>query len=302
MASTDEPLSQWHEQLFFVLMLLQDLELKGAGFASDYSGDSLVALEREFLQRYTSSEQIAWPTRRTLTEGLAAYLGETLMRAAGGAWAWSTEQDIDGFSVGVPLITADSTLTVEPISPLRLLRDAAEVRDGQRFTAVYDRWSCAADEKKRADPTWKPVKEHTTADRPDPESIPLADWLTRRSGSFQDWADTYAPDTTWDFTPASLASLEELVRRVAPTEEMLFDHVNRDFLGGAVWYLGETMRRGLGGRWNWNLHKRGNRKFPYVEKLGPRGVRTCTPHLVIDAALEKPGYLTYRYELAAEQQ
>ncbi|MEV0366734.1 hypothetical protein [Nocardia fusca] len=301
MAGADEPLSEWHERLFFVLMLLEDLELKGAGFAFDYSGGSLAALEREFLKRYVAPEQIAWPTRRTLTEGFVAYLGETLMRAAGGAWAWSTEPDIDGFGVDVPLVTADATLAVEPISPIRLLREVAEVRDGERFTVAHDRWACAVDEKKRADPSWRPVKEHTTVDRPDPESIPLAEWLSRRGGSFQSWVDNYAPDTTWNFTPASIALLEELVRRVTPTEKMLLDHANRDFLEGAIWYLGETMRRGLGGRWNWNLRKRGKRNFPYVEKLGSRGDRRCSPYTIIEAALDRPGYLTYHYELAAER-
>lgn len=300
MGNANESLSEWHERLFFVLMLLEDLQLKGTDVTLDYSRESLASLEREVLRIFDDPSQVLRPTHRTLTEGCAAYLGETLMRAAGGAWTLSTEPDINGRNAGIPLATADAALAVEPVSLVRLLCEATEVRDGERFTAAFDRWVHAVDEKKRIDPSWSPVKEHTTADRPDPESSPLVEWLTRQSGSFQDWTETYAPDTTWDFTPASLPALEGVVRRIAPTEEELLDDAHRDFLEGAIWYLGETMRRGLGGQWNWNLRKPGRRNFPYVQNLGVSGVR-FPPYTIIEAALERPGYLAYHYELAAER-
>ncbi|MEU4341834.1 hypothetical protein AB0H00_11270 [Nocardia sp. NPDC023852] len=65
MASPDGPLLDWHDRLFFVLMLLQDLELKGTGFAFDYSRDSLAHLEQQVMRKFSDPGQVAWPTRRT---------------------------------------------------------------------------------------------------------------------------------------------------------------------------------------------------------------------------------------------
>jgi hypothetical protein len=298
MAGTDEALTAWHDRLFLLLTFLADLDLQGTGITLDHSRASLTALEQVVLDRFVSVPQVAWPTRRTFVEGLAAYLGETLMRRAGGAWAWATTPAVDGFPDGVPLASADPALGLDPVSPVHLLQQAVRGRDGAQFTQVYDRWTQAVDDRTRTDPTWRPHKEPTAADRPDPESAPLRQWLSRQAAAFPAWVTAHAPDHPWDFQPASLADLATLVRRVTPTAQMLNAPANRDFREGAAWYLGETVRRCLGGRWNLNLRRSGERNFPYLEQIGPRRAR-LTPVVALEAELTEPGYLRRRWELAS---
>lgn len=297
MVDPDGPLTDWHNRLFLLLAFLNDRELAGAGVTLDYSRSSLVALERVVLDQFAHPAQVAWATRRTFVEGLTAYLGETLMRRAGGAWAWREEPAAGGPRGGVPQVSADPALRLDLVSPLDLLREAVSVRDGERFTLTYDRWAHAVDDRMRVVPGWRPLKQPTAADPPgDPESAPLTAWLTRRAAAHLDWAAAYAPERSWAFTPDSLSALEALVRRITPTAEELNDPANREFREGAAWYLGETARRAFAGQWNLNLRRSGERNFPYVEKLGSRGAR-LTPVIVLEAALKEPGHLAHRWQL-----
>lgn len=79
--------------------------------------------------------------------------------------------------------------------------------------------------------------------------------------------------------------------RLIPTKRHLFDPANSDFVDGAVWYLGEVMRRAKGGDWHyrpgppdpWNPYvgryyvqqpgEKGRTKVPILDfeyMLGPR--------------------------------
>jgi hypothetical protein len=70
-------------------------------------------------------------------------------------------------------------------------------------------------------------------------------WLAERGAQFPVWAARYGGDAVWDFSPESLDALEELVIQKAPTPEQLLDEErNAPFLDGAVWYVGEVLRRG----------------------------------------------------------
>jgi len=274
MVDTDTALTAWHERLFAVLMVLEDIELRGTGFVFDYSRESLADLERRVGEA---------PGRLTLVEGAAAYLGEALMRVAGGAWAWSAEA-ADGFPDGVPLATADPALGLDPVSPVTV------VRQGGGFVEVYDRWAEAVRERRQADDGWRPVKEPTEVDDPDPGSVPLTEWLSERAAAAEEWARTFAPDEDWDFSPDSLTRLQALVRRVTPRKEDLKDPANRVFRDGAAWYLGEVLRRHVGGRWNYNADSTGDDSQPYLEALGPRR-HISMPVVALRIALRRDGYL-----------
>ncbi|NBE56743.1 hypothetical protein [Streptomyces boluensis] len=69
----------------------------------------------------------------------------------------------------------------------------------------------------------------------------LNQWLTAQENAFPAWRQ--ATGGTWDFTPASLDRLEDvLLSRYAGYEEA--DAAHEDpFMSVAVWYLGETVRR-----------------------------------------------------------
>ncbi|MEV0650785.1 hypothetical protein AB0I28_36575 [Phytomonospora sp. NPDC050363] len=287
MAATG-PLGGWHEQLFFVLMVLEDMELRDTGFPFDYSRESLAELEKHLVGALGDAGQLSLTRHRALVEGTVAYLGEALMRVAGGAWAWS-ETPVEGFPGGAPIVTADPALGLEPVTPVLLLRRAFEVRDAARFTEAHDRLLGAVEEKKRADPSWRPAKEPTDADQPDPDSAPLARWLADRAAAFGDWTAAYSPDGNWDFSPDSLTRLQELVRRETPTKEELKDPANRVFRDGAAWYLGEVLRRNVGGRWNLNPDLGGDDQ-PYLEALGPARHKSL-PVVALRISLRRDGYL-----------
>lgn len=77
-------------------------------------------------------------------------------------------------------------------------------------------------------------------------------WLAERGAQFPVWANHYGGDAVWDFSPDSLDALEELVVQQAPTPEQLLDEErNAPFVDGAVWYLGEVLRRGRSLPWEY---------------------------------------------------
>ncbi|WP_419996227.1 hypothetical protein [Streptomyces boninensis] len=87
---------------------------------------------------------------------------------------------------------------------------------------------------------------------PQPTLAPdLPAWLAERSRQFDGWCRaTGAPEGTWDFSPASLDALEELVRARYGSEEQIDDDRMGLFLQGACWYVGEVAVRQRGYRWH----------------------------------------------------
>ncbi|MFJ9410460.1 hypothetical protein [Streptomyces sp. NPDC101393] len=71
----------------------------------------------------------------------------------------------------------------------------------------------------------------------------LADWLRARAAGFEEWSRETGQAESWDFSPESVDVLEEVVRGRYGSEEEI--KVERDglFVQGAVWYLGEVIRR-----------------------------------------------------------
>jgi hypothetical protein len=296
MTKAEDPLAAWLDTIYFKILRLQDVELPDdADLRLDYSGGSLRQLERLVLDRFGEPGDVSFFEERGFVEGVATYLGESLMRLAGGSWGWTAGDDPEGFPDGMPLVRPDAALRLDPVSPVHLMRDAVHGRDGARFTAVYGAWERAVEQAKQAQPSWRPHKEPTTLDSPEPASDYLTEWLRRRDIAFPDWIAAYAPDGAWDFSPDSLAALAELLRRVTPTKAELYDPANRDFVDGAAWYLGEVMRRGMGGRWNYNDSGSSDRSFPYVEDLGPWD-STSIPVIALENALTEPGHLRAHYD------
>ncbi|MFI0223305.1 hypothetical protein [Streptomyces lydicus] len=71
----------------------------------------------------------------------------------------------------------------------------------------------------------------------------LVAWLDRRVAAFPGWAAEVGAPERWDFGPDSLELLEEIVRgRFADGEEILAEK-RSEFVQGAVWYIGEVVRR-----------------------------------------------------------
>lgn len=290
MVGAEGPLGAWLKESTFRIMALEEFGLhEDDGVDLDYSGASLRGLEEFFLGYYDTPDDIRFDgldvgdAEPVSVEGIAAYLGDTLLRLAGrGSWVWVVDADLEGFPAGVPLVQPDPTLGLDAVSPVQLMMDAVRTRDGERFTALYGEWERAVQRVKQTQPLW-------------PAGEDLVGWLAHRSDAFPGWVATYAPVGAWDFSPDTLPALEDLVRRVTPTEAELGDPANRDFRDGAAWYQGEVMRRGMGGRWNDDYRwPPGDHVFA-VEELGPSG-SSSTPVIALARALDEPGFLRAHYD------
>ncbi|MEU1281583.1 hypothetical protein [Streptomyces sp. NPDC005805] len=78
----------------------------------------------------------------------------------------------------------------------------------------------------------------------DPTRHPdLLRWLDERRDAHEGWAAGTSSAGALDFTPASLAVVDDLVRERANTMEEVTDQRMTPFVQGALWYVGEVFRR-----------------------------------------------------------
>ncbi|MFD6141372.1 hypothetical protein [Promicromonospora sp. NPDC060271] len=280
----------WQHRLYFVLLGLTDVDLRDAGVRFDYTRGSLGDLEGAVLDRFASTGDLARPGRRDLVDGLVAYVGETLMRAAGGRWTWADDAD-------TPLVSADPELGLAPVAPRSLLEDAVGARTGDRLVRALDRWARAVADHQARTPGWRPDKERTMADPPESREDELRDWLDLQAGSFDEWVASFGGDTTWDFTPGTLPAVQAVLRAAVSSAAGLHGPEHLRLRDGAAWYVGETFRRNLGGAWV-KTGAAGTQNFPRVEGLGPHGTSRVTPVIALEGALEEDGYLSERFRKA----
>ena len=211
-----------------------------------------------------------------LGDAAAAYLGETLVRVAGGRWV-----ELDGdFAV-----TADPALNLPPEVQAELVVGQGEP------TRIYDEWAVAVAERKAADPGWEPVGECTPGLGPQNSSDwAAADrWLTEREENFPAWVTRWAPDGVWDFSPSSLDRLAELlVRELGDDPAALRDPANGDLAEVARWYAGEACRQAGNGQWTWS-------DPPIVQCLGPDLTGELEPLDELATGMRTPGYLSAKW-------
>ena len=247
-----ERLSDWREGMHPRLARLQDFELP-EDFPFDYSPTSLDRLEAILLERFGTTEELTRDDARGFVEAATGYVGEVLLRAGGGSWAW--EEASVTVPYGLPLVRFDDGLGLQAVSPLRLIIQSVRLRTSREFARVHHGLEEAVDARKAEDPSWAPTKELTPGIDEQLELTPppasLVTWLTERENRFPRWAVEYADDGIWDFSVESLDSLEILVRRTLKSEDEFAAVENQDFVEGAAWYLGEVMRRAVDGHWRY---------------------------------------------------
>lgn len=296
---TPDPLRSWHDRIFFLLLGLRDIDLKGSGVRLDYSRRSLVELEREVLERFAGPKDLRRPGPGKFVDGLTAYIGETLMRAAGGKWVWGQTRSALGGAYG-PVASADPVLALDPVAPVELLVDVVTARSGDRLTGTYDRWARAVESHRGSDRLWQPQKQRTMADDSPEDTEALRSWLEVQETGFPGWVADFGAGGVWDFGPASLPALEEVLRRSVDGPAELSEPGHRRLRDGAAWYLGETFRRRLGGRWIKLKYPADDWNFPTMRGLGPRQTHRLTPVLALESALENPGRLSERFAAVSE--
>lgn len=291
-------LDDWLDGIPARLYSLQDFELR-EDVRLDFDVSSLDGVEQVLLERFSAPADLRQPGVEPFVGGVIAYLGETLLRLAGGGWR---VEDSDS-----PLIEADSELGLRAVSPFGLLVEAVRARSGRQLRGAYAAWERAVAVYRAAHPTWSPVKRPTPGLDPivfeDSEVRYLQTWLAERQLAFPGWVATYGQGASWDFSPESLDALGALVLRLTPTVEDLDDEGNAAFVEGAIWYLGEALRRVQGGRW---CYRDGDPEVnlfeghPYVEQLGEHAA-SGVPFYAVRVLVQRgdPDHLRRRYETFA---
>ncbi|QYN36950.1 hypothetical protein K1T35_06720 [Pseudonocardia sp. DSM 110487] len=288
-----DPLAAWQRRLYYVLMGLTDLDMKGTPIAFDYSRASLKDLESELLARFTSPAAMRRPAASETLDGLVAYIGETLMRVAGGRWTWGHVKS-EGLGVkSGPVANADAALGLAPVAPHELLAEVVSVRSGDRLTRTFDRWAGAVETQRAAAQSWRPDKQRTVADGPELDRAGLETWLSTQESRFPEWVAAYGANSAWDFRPETLPALETMLRQMLSSKEELLSPENERIREGAMWYLGETFRLNLGGHWTKNVGA-----SPRVEGMGPRHGARITPSVALRAVVQKRGSLSERFAIA----
>ncbi|MER6142033.1 hypothetical protein ABT174_18640 [Streptomyces sparsogenes] len=91
----------------------------------------------------------------------------------------------------------------------------------------------------------------------------LVAWLTERLQAFPHWAHRAGGTDLFDFTPASLGVLDDLIRETFDDADDI-DSATRlgDFVQGAVWYVGEMMCRTHGMVWQYTPEPLDDGTFP----------------------------------------
>src|SRR5258708_7242929 len=121
MIASGDRLEEWVQTVQPMIMHLEfylprDMKL-------DFSAASLRRLEEVALERFAGADGLADEDEQGFVDGTIAYVGETLMRVAGGSWIWDGDS---GRAVAGP----DSNLGLAPANPRQLLATAVDRRDG----------------------------------------------------------------------------------------------------------------------------------------------------------------------------
>jgi hypothetical protein len=259
---TTESFEEWTRLAPMRAQLLSDDDLP-RDLPLDHTAESMRRLESVLLDRFPDQLALLHAADGELVLGVAAYLGDTLIRAGHGSWV----PDPDGDPA---LVRPAPALDLPAVSPFQMITDAVERRDGCRFVSVFEQWARAA----AATPEAAPPRRPTKLDR----------WLATREAAFGEWVTAYAPGGECDFSPGSLDAIERLARGMTPPPE--------SFRDGAVWYVGEVFRRALGGRWTPGF------EHTYLREVGPRKA-VVVPAVALELALEQPGRLRRRYHEVA---
>ncbi|MER5963963.1 hypothetical protein [Streptomyces sp. NPDC002057] len=225
---------RWLDDAHVLAHRLEQVHLP-EGFPFDWTPASLTDLEAALLADEEGPDE-------EFERAACVYVGEILMDVCGGRWGLDTDADpVDG----EPVVEPDPALGLPPVSLPGLIAVAVAVGSGHELTGERERLLAAVEAHRAAVPGWEPVKERSPLDPlgPQPEDPWLTGRLREREEAFPAWAAAAPAAGPWDFSLDSLDRLEDLVRGRYATTEAFDADLDGAFLTGAVWYLGEVVRR-----------------------------------------------------------
>ncbi|CAM5250004.1 hypothetical protein [Streptomyces aurantiogriseus] len=241
--ASERELGLWIAEIPAVLREMR-AEVLPEDFPFDFRAASLEALEAFLLDAYRSAdEKVGMDFRPTVCA--MVYLGEVLLGVGGGRWDWEPRK-VRGSSTGRPVVRPDPALGLGPVSPLALIARATRTRTGRVLTDEVAGLQDAVARRQEQAPGWKPVTTlhpEQAAHRTGAEHPELTRWLDRRAEEFPAWAQEAGAAGPWDFSPESLDRLEAVLRDRFADSAAILAAKSGSFVQGAVWYVGEVVRR-----------------------------------------------------------
>ena len=222
-----------------------------APFRKDMSPESLPLIEHFVLSRFANPDEVVSPDNHRFVEGLIRYLGETYLRAVGGAW----DHD-ETTGNGMPFIrpdNADGPTKGEPIPLVAVVLTAVDQRTGGIFTAVLDRvrQELGGDGSPRRTSTGLSIGMLTSENSSEEEVEFLSRFLGTVEPGIASWTKEQADPQSWALDRDSLIRLgKQLNVRYDSRDEMMADD-EIAFVGGAMRFIGETIRRIGLGQWRY---------------------------------------------------
>jgi len=284
-----------------LLHALKVKELVPDDFGLDFSRGSLERLEAVAVQRTQTSQDTPLDVPgRSFDASVTAYLGESLLRVAGGCWGWDDQR-------GVPAVVPDPKLGLPPLTPRFMLLEAVKERTGGVFVRTFDLLRAHVGARYSRDPDWAPERVQT------PFLDPLApDGTVRlspehpRRRNAPDAADRIDPLELWlefldmmlenvrmpdnvpaDFSPTSLAAYEALLLQRYRDPRSLAHAGRNEWVDTDIAYVGETVSRLTGGHWDWDDQDIGG---PVVVHDAQFGLPATSPFsLMMDAVRDGGG-------------
>ncbi|MGG2462733.1 hypothetical protein ACO0M4_23435 [Streptomyces sp. RGM 3693] len=203
----------------------------------DYTARSLPELEEALLDFCSLDD--GSDGNAMYIESAAAYLGETLLEEAGGRWDWDESAGTDG----LPVVCPDPVLGLAPVAPLLVVGQALDDASGQVFATVVRLLRKAVRDRQREHPEWWPRRVPTPWVRYG--TILTAcntprRWKDARMLDYLKWwSEEAGGRARWDFAPASLDTLQALLRENFPTVEDYDRAAHEPFWTMAAWYVGQ---------------------------------------------------------------
>lgn len=212
-----------------------------AHLSVDYSTASLEAVEIFTVNTLAATQDLM------LRAAVTAYVGECLLRTGGEKWMWDDHPD--HLTNGFPVVQR----SVTRVSPTHLIEFAWARQDGQTFARIHRAWIAESDDHHRRAPEHPRQREPTPGLDVMPEPRPILTWVSHAAARFPDWVARYGAGCRWDFSAESLDDLARVVLDHCPAGTSLIDVPDGGaFIGGVVWYFGETLHGAKPSRWSYN--------------------------------------------------
>ncbi|WP_349827049.1 hypothetical protein [Brevibacterium litoralis] len=214
-----------------------------------YTPDSLAAVEAHLLSHLHRPADLEDPTVRAVFLGTYRYLGETILRNAGGDWEWEELWERGEEGAGMPFIRADSPAgyaTGGTVDVYTTVLGAAGTRSGTYFRELLDAILRSFGEPGPIDLSsgWRGM----ALAAPERINPTLAAWLVDNDRAIDTWTTDRVSYGSLDLSQESLDAVEQWLLDSFPTADALEDRVLDEDVRGASRYVATTFVRHGGGR------------------------------------------------------